>query len=352
MQITFNSIGGSETIKGYVHLLSDVNTAANGKTKYFNFQMQTSANKAVNLVCYSPEKRLDLKQSQDKHAPLQIVPAVKSPKRLGLSTEQYTVQKKSKITPVKLDFDYDALFSNRYHTIQQATEAGVFTTVDVKVKVMLKPEEKELVYVRGTKKYKVDATVADETTCIKLALWETCIDKVQVGKSYHMQNCKVHIFNDTKFLCTNEKTIISEIEDIQDANLDDLKDHECVITAKCLGLEVNRCSTCLGCNQNISSQLQITDEMVTCSNCNISILASEVPTKLVCRLVLKTSDGKVTNYTAFNDAMQSFLNNIGHQTSIRTIDTNNLKLLLLKAEPQQMVVDSHAKVIAQFLKTP
>ncbi len=65
MQITFNSIGGSETIKGYVHLLSDVNTAANGKTKYFNFQMQTSANKAVNLVCYSPEKRLDLKQSQD-----------------------------------------------------------------------------------------------------------------------------------------------------------------------------------------------------------------------------------------------------------------------------------------------
>ena len=258
-------------------------------------------------MCYSPEKRLDLKQMQDKHAALQITPAVKSPKRLGASSEQYTIQKKSKITPVKLDFDYNESFSNRYHTIQEATEADIFTTVDVKIKVMLKPEEKQPILIGGATKYKVDATVADKTTSIKLALWETCIDAVQVGKSYHIQNCKVHIFNDKKFICTNENTIISEIADIKDANLDDLKDRECVITAKCLGLEVNHRFTCLVCNVNLSFELQGGDALITCSNCNISTLTSEVPTKLVCQLVLKTTDGKITHFTAFNNAMQSFM---------------------------------------------
>ena len=92
--------------------------------------------------------------------------------------------------------------------------------MDIKVKIMLKPEEKEPVCVRGTTKFKVDAMVADRTSCMKLALWENCIDKVHVCKSYHVQNCKVHMFNDTKFLSINDKTVISEIKAITDVNLD------------------------------------------------------------------------------------------------------------------------------------
>ena len=314
--------------------------------------MQTSPSETVNLVCYSPEKRRDLKQCQDKHASLEISSAVKSPnKRLASSKEEYTISKKSRITPTQLDFDYDESFSNRYHTLRQASDAAVFTTVDIKVKIMLKPEEKEPVCVRGTTKFKVDAMVADRTSCMKLALWENCIDKVHVCKSYHVQNCKVHMFNDTKFLSTNDKTVISEIEAIIDVNLDGLEYQEYVITAKCIGLEVNRHSTCLLCNKKIAGTSQIEDEMVTCTNCNITILANEVQTKLICQLVLKTADGKVTSYTAFNDAMQSFLNNVDSARSISNIDTKTLKLLVLKSGEQKMVVDKSVKVIAQFLST-
>ena len=91
-KITLHFLGNQQTLKGYVHLLTEVSTASNGKTKYFNFQMQTSANEAVKLVCFSPEKRLDIKHSQDKRAPLQISQATRSPKRLGSSTDEYTIR--------------------------------------------------------------------------------------------------------------------------------------------------------------------------------------------------------------------------------------------------------------------
>ena len=61
-----------------------------------------------------------------------VAPVVKSPKPLSVSSEQYTVhKKKAKITPIKLYFNYNESLSNRY---QEATEADVFTTVDVKIK--------------------------------------------------------------------------------------------------------------------------------------------------------------------------------------------------------------------------
>jgi hypothetical protein len=186
--------------------------------------MQTSPSETVNLVCYSPEKRRDLKQCQDKPASLEISSAVKSPLISGLHRRKRNIlsPKKAESPPTQLDFDYDESFSNRYHTLRQASDAAVFTTMDIKVKIMLKPEEKEPVCVRGTTKLKVDAMVADRTNSTKLALWENCIDKVHICKSYHVQNCKVHMFNDTKFLSTNDKTVISEIETIIDVNLDGL----------------------------------------------------------------------------------------------------------------------------------
>ena len=69
--------------------------------------------------------------------------------------------------PAKLDFEFEESFSNRYHSIQQVLDAAVYTTVDVKVKIMLKQEEKQPVFTHGTTKYKVDATVGDKTNIIK-----------------------------------------------------------------------------------------------------------------------------------------------------------------------------------------
>ncbi|EDO29965.1 predicted protein [Nematostella vectensis] len=67
-------------------------------------------------------------------------------------------------------------------------------------------------------KYKVDAYFEDQTENINIVLWEDAINKVNVGKTYHFKNLRVRIFDDAKFLNTNEFTIIELIEDMPGVN--------------------------------------------------------------------------------------------------------------------------------------
>jgi len=64
------------TLTGYVHLISPVQTShKNTGIKYFDMALQTFQNESVQLVCYSPEKRTMLQQSQEKQLPVKITSA-------------------------------------------------------------------------------------------------------------------------------------------------------------------------------------------------------------------------------------------------------------------------------------
>ena len=80
------------------------------------------------------------------------------------------------------------------------------------------------------------------------------------------------------------------------------------------------------------------------------MLREDTQKKLICQTVLKDADGKVGSYTAFNDAIQSFLNNNDCESTIANIEIKDLKVLVLKVAPQKIVVDNCMKVIAQFFK--
>lgn len=99
--------------------------------------------KLCDWCVFSPEKPLQFHESEQKKQPLEITATQRSPKRLGNSLDEYTVAKKRKIRATKLDFSFNEVFSNRYHTIKKALEASVFETVDVKVKVLTKSDEKQ-----------------------------------------------------------------------------------------------------------------------------------------------------------------------------------------------------------------
>ena len=109
----------------YIHLLSPVNAASNGKTKYFDLKLQTASDETVRLVCFSPEIRLHFHESQRKHTPLQVTATQKSPKRLGKSFDECTFGNKNKILPPKLDFTFNATFSNRHQTLEQRMQASL-----------------------------------------------------------------------------------------------------------------------------------------------------------------------------------------------------------------------------------
>ena len=60
--------------------------------------LQTSQNESVRLVCYSPEKRTMLQQSQEKKLPVKITSARMSPNKRFSARDEYTISKKAKMT--------------------------------------------------------------------------------------------------------------------------------------------------------------------------------------------------------------------------------------------------------------
>ena len=308
--------------------------------------LQTSQNESVRLVCYSPEKRTMLPQSQEKQLPVKITSAWMSPNKRFSATDEYTISKKAKIMQTSLEFSYNNDLGNRYVLVEDALKADLYQTVDVEVKVLHKSPLKETLFQGNCTKCKTDVIVADHTNSTKLVLWEDIIDKVDSGKSYQFNNCKIRIFDDHKYINTNEFTKITEIEDIKNVNLLSPQIQENMIPAKCMGVEVKKSSSCILWRKLDDSQLQ--KETMKCQNCHITILSNVAKTKLVCQLLLQV-DNKFLTYNAFNDSIQSFLKNIGCATSAAELGEKELTIKVLSARTQKIMVDKAARMISYFL---
>ena len=119
--------------------------------------------------------------------------------------------------------------------------------------------------------------MADETGCAKLMLWENTINQVARGKSYHFKNVTVHIFDNKKYLNTNESTTVEEIDDLQNINVDapEIKNN---LKEKVVGVNIKKSPSCLACNYTFPTKEQPApdEEEITCINnyCNITTLTS------------------------------------------------------------------------------
>lgn len=216
----------------------------------------------------------------------------------------------------------------------------------MKAKVIIKPDKKQPILKNSQTRYKMDCIVADESASMKLVLWEDTIEQVHAGKSYHFQNLKVRVFDDEKFVNTNESTTITEIEDIVNINLRALELNDNLITGQCLGIDMKKTSACIACNNTVDKIQD--DETYTCPKCNMTILCSCLKPKLVCQVLVK-SEGKLFSYTCFNNAVESFLKTSNNETSISEISVDDLKRLMLCAGERKMIVDKSARLIVQFL---
>ena len=73
-----------------------------------------------------------------------------------------------------------------------------------------------------------------------------------------------------------------------------------------------------------------------------------IKSKLVCKLVIQINNNFL-HFTAFNDAVESFLSLYGTLHNLSEISDNDLKLSLLKSGPITMLLDKSSKVVTQFL---
>ncbi|PFX15052.1 hypothetical protein AWC38_SpisGene20755 [Stylophora pistillata] len=150
-------------LEGYMHGLSKIKTASNGTTTYFDLKLQTSDDKTVRLVCFSPPKRSVLLTAYEKRSPVKIEANLNPKKRYNSDLEKYTAPKRAKIMPTELKFNFNENLDNHLHAVSQALQANIYTTVDLKVKVIIKEENKNPIVQDTKNRYKCDTLVADET---------------------------------------------------------------------------------------------------------------------------------------------------------------------------------------------
>ena len=171
-----------------------------------------SPTKVARGICYSPEKRLKLKEIEEKKIPVIIDNVQRSVARRRATEQEYTVKKKSKITPSVVDYSFNEAFSQTAFTLDQVAEISDYQTIKVDAKVISEGDESSL-QVRGKTLSKVDYIIADKFASIKLVVWEKTIH-VDVNKSYSFTNISVRTFNDVKYLTTTKYTAVKQIDNL------------------------------------------------------------------------------------------------------------------------------------------
>ena len=122
--------------------------------------------------------------------------------------------------------------------------------------------------------------------CVENIFYKT--KKVQHRKSYHLQNLKVKIFDDIKYVNTCVDTKVLLVEDIEIAEFSPCDFHENIIEGKIIGVDVARNSCCLLCNANMENGAS--DYIITCKTCHNFFLSSMIKSKLVCKLVIQINN--------------------------------------------------------------
>ena len=111
------------------------------------------------------------------------------------------------------------------------------------------------------------------------------IDSVHSGLSYHFNNLTICIFDEEKFVNSNELTAVQPIDDI-------------TVHMESPEIYINRSTSCIACNkvQPVNNE----EEFVTCKNCKMTTLASIFQTKLVSQMMIKADQTKLENFTRLN----------------------------------------------------
>lgn len=121
------------------------------------------------------------------------------------------INKHTKIEGIsECPFDHQAP-SKRFIKISEIYNVSDFTLVSVIGKVHIRSEQSD-VKVQERSLMKLDCNIADETSAIKLTLWDKNIPLVLEGQVYEIANARVRSFQGEKYLSGNFDTIFTAVK--------------------------------------------------------------------------------------------------------------------------------------------
>ena len=152
------------------------------------------------------------------------------------------------------------MHSTETTTLDQLPELQLFRKVMVYVKAILVNDPVQL-----NDKLKQDIIVADATGTARLTVWEDHCNSLQQGRSYHLKNYVVRVFQAVKYLSRGEGSQLLAIEDIGHVAAEVEEDQE--ITYKHVTIigvpQLDSYKSCLKCKARVEPS---TYPLGSCSN--------------------------------------------------------------------------------------
>ena len=260
-------------ISGYIHDTSPVKPSRNNYT-YFNFKFQ-STNGFCDGVCFDKSLYNQVKQKDETQKSVRL--SNYSLKRSLQNSNDMTIviNKRTKIESIsECPFDHQAP-SKRFIKISEINNISDFTLVSVIGKVHIRSEQSE-VKVQEWSVMKLDCNIADDTSAIKLTLWDKNIPLVQEGQVYEIVNARVRSFQGEKYLSSNFDTIITTVKsDVRNMTVvPQLMENEESLSLNTITVnriagvqEIQRYAVCNSCHRRLSN---LQSYLSTCDSCGLS----------------------------------------------------------------------------------
>ena len=227
----------------------------------------------------------------------------------------------------------------QFVTLDKINTLPDFTRVTVDIKVLSIDDKVEV----KPQLFKQDVTIADSTCAAQLTVWQTDIDKIELDKSYQLQNVAVRTFDNKKYLTPVKSGFaIIEKEDIG-ATAEALpntsnKLHEAQVIGVS-SLEIY--DECIACKSKVTA----TKETIgVCSKCSLAQHLEKCIKQLTVKLLIDSNEQR-KSLLAFLSTVQMI---VGTETLSPTSSAEDIITLLLMADPFSVQFSSKDIITAVY----
>ena len=259
-------------------------------------KLQTSTD-VYRTVCFSPEKRSLLKQKLESTSPVKLERyQIKRNARTG--DEELILNKRTRIeepNESETDFDYRQIQTDLVEAKDSSAEEILHGDVNIMVNIAGRitfDGAAETLNVKGKTLNKQEAIFTDNTSSVRVVLWENDMKRVESKQCYHIRNVAVKSYGGANYLTFTKHTMLEKANlDItrQDAETTKANHHQVTFPPD----GINYVQHYFSCNKCHSKLTNDERKILKCPECGLTQLKAKCNRKVIAS-VLSINDKKGT----------------------------------------------------------
>ena len=280
-----------EELLCYIHRVSPLKQSNN--TAYFTAELQTSPKHVVRAVSFSPKKRSSFCKFEEEKSPVKISKF----KISSRDSKDVIINNNTAITLTQVPFKCKEICSSSVSTISSLQNVSLEQLVNLHAFVSQLSAAKVISCISGPLK-KQEGVLVDETSSIKVVLWESHVDQLQQGDTYILSNLRLKECRGEKYVNT-PKTGEFAFKAVE--KLANLADHDHIEletihtkTATIVGINsVTKSLSCVGCKGK--AEVDVNSKFAVCSTCKMQQKTSACRCKWFASILIQCEDNSSSN---------------------------------------------------------